>query len=152
MQIVYPPLTGLRTIVADRIEYLRINCQLRIHMAEFLAARPTHQTPDIIFGPSVGGYHSPLFREGVSRSHTHANLESLSSNANVIIGFKEKNEAQLVRFEFPFKAFSNILCAFEDRIKEISNLTSVWSPKSTSSIHSNRVIGNFFPNMSLLEI
>ncbi len=73
-------------------------------MAEFLAANQTHQTPDIIFGPSVGGYLSPLFREGVSRSHSHSALEDLSSKANLVIGFKEKNESRMVRFEFPSKA------------------------------------------------
>ncbi len=131
MQIVYPPLTGLCTTVSDRTEYLWVNCHLRIYLAEFLAATPTHQTPDIIFGPSAGGYHSLLFREGVSRTHSHSALEALSTKANIVIGFKERNEARLVRFEFPSKAFSNLLCAFEDRIKEVADISSVWSPKST---------------------
>jgi hypothetical protein len=129
-------------------------------MAEFLVAKPSAFTPNIIFGPAVGGYHAPLFREGAANTHTLADLETLSSSPNIIIGFKEKGFSRVARYEFGSKAFSNLLIAFEDRIKEISNLTPVWSPNSSISIHSNRpsipcdreflsqyvLVGNIDPN------
>ena len=107
-------------------------------MAEFLAAKPSGFVPNIIFGPAVGGYHAPLFREGASNTHTLADLEALAALPTVIIGFKEKSVSRVARFEFAPTAFINLLSAFEDRIEEIANLSSVWSPTPSSSIQTSR--------------
>jgi hypothetical protein len=128
MEIVYPTLTATRAAPLDRIDYLRNFCKLKIFMAEFLTAKPSGFVPNIIFGPADGGYHSPLFREGASNTHSLADLESLAALPNVIIGFKERGVSNVVRFEVAPKAFANLLSAFEDRIKDIANLSSVWTP------------------------
>jgi hypothetical protein len=138
MEIIYPALTATRAAVNDRLDYLREHCNFKISMATFLVAKPSTQIPGIIFGPAVGGYHAPLFRENASNTHTYSDLSLLSLNNITIIGFKEKNASRVARFEFSSKAFVNLKQAFEDRILEISNLAAVWAPSPTGTIQANR--------------
>ena len=121
MEIIFPPLTGTRGAVADRIDYLRNECNLRIHMKEMLIAKPSFLSPNIVFGPSSNGYHPPLFREGAINMHKYRDLEALAKDSAVIVGFKERNEPGLARFEFSNRDFVHLLEAFESRIREISD-------------------------------
>ncbi len=130
MEIIFPQLTGTRGAVGDRLDYLRSECNLRIHMKEMLIAKPSCLSPNIVFGPSSNGFHPPLFREGTVNMHNYKDLEALAKGPAGIVGFKERNEPGLPRFEFSNRAFVHFLEAFEARIREISELTSVWTPRN----------------------
>ncbi len=93
-------------------------------------------------------------------TYSHVELEVLSSKPSVIIGLKEKNDTCMARFEFSSNAFKHLLEAFENRIREISNQNSGWTPKTVASVHADRpslpcdreflsqyiLVGNIDPN------
>jgi hypothetical protein len=160
VEIIYPPMTATRASTEDRLKYLRDNCQFRMHLKEILSSKPSGMVPGIIFGPSKGGYHSPLIRDGNLILHSYTDLEALAASTTVIVGLKESNDFTMVRYEVSPCSFISIIEAFEERIREISTLSSIWVPKIVSSIHTDRpsipcdrsflsqyiLVGNIDPN------
>ena len=160
METEFPNFTPGMTQV-ERLPYLRTNCKLKIHLKELLHAKLSTEVPTIIFGPSVQGYHIPLFREGHQRRHTLLELGNLATTDSVIIGVKEKNSRLMARFEVSPAAFSSLLEGFEKRVQELANAGSLWSQRPSAAVQASRpviptdreflsqyvLIGNLDPNL-----
>ena len=138
LEMSFPTFLIPQTQPTDRINHLRKGCTLKLHLKELLHAKISSESPTIIFGPAVGGFHLPLFREGSLRTHSIEELESLASKDIIIIGIKEKTSKLMARFEVSSIPFVNLLKGCDKRIKELSNSTSLWAQRSVTSIQTSR--------------
>jgi hypothetical protein len=138
MEIFFPSFILPQMQPTERTNYLRKGCILKLHLKELLHAKVSPECPTIIFGPAVGGFHLPLFREGALRSHTIEELERLASKETIIIGIKEKNSKLMARFKISPVPFVNLLEGCTKRIRELANSTSLWAQRSITSIQTNR--------------
>ena len=119
---------------------IRTNCKLKIHLKELLHVKLSTEVPSIIFGPSVLGYHIPLFREGLQRRHSLMEVRNLATADSLIIGVKEKNSRLMARFEVSSSAFNSLLEGFEKRVKELAKSGSLWAQRPSAAVQASRPV------------
>ena len=123
----------------ERMHHLRLHTKLLLSMKESHNEVLSKLKPDIIFDSPVDGFHAPLHRLGEDHLLL-ADLESLSSSSETIIGIRIIACNFLPRFSIPSSTFSNLVTSLEKRFTDLASNHTLWGSEANAATKLERPI------------